>query len=132
MILCFVYQWYGDHRDLHVLTRSFPTRRSPDLEWRWAARKTRLWRRFRLPCPLDRSATYPLGFSGKPFATVGLGGERAAGALWVRHIPNKPKRAGVDGSSWGCRVGGTLYSSGAAKGREPAGAEPPRGGPFLP
>src|SRR3546814_4547561 len=50
-------------------------------EWRWAARKSRLWGRFRLPCPLDRSATYPLGFSGKPFATVGLGGERAAGAL---------------------------------------------------
>src|SRR3546814_7922950 len=23
--------WYGDHRDLHVLTHSFPTRRSSDL-----------------------------------------------------------------------------------------------------
>src|SRR3546814_4302849 len=27
----FFYYCYGDHRDLHVLTRSFPTRRSSDL-----------------------------------------------------------------------------------------------------
>src|SRR3546814_11085198 len=27
----FVFEGYGDHRDLHVLTRSFPTRRSSDL-----------------------------------------------------------------------------------------------------
>src|SRR3546814_5834430 len=27
---------YGDHRDLHVLTHSFPTRRSSDL-WFWAS-----------------------------------------------------------------------------------------------
>src|SRR3546814_14091014 len=28
--LCFLFcfKWYGDHRDLHVLTHSFPTRRS--------------------------------------------------------------------------------------------------------
>src|SRR3546814_15194010 len=25
------FEWYGDHRDLHVLTHSFPTRRSSDL-----------------------------------------------------------------------------------------------------
>src|SRR3546814_14500360 len=30
MFLFFFY-WYGDHRDLHVLTHSFPTRRSSDL-----------------------------------------------------------------------------------------------------
>src|SRR3546814_20245895 len=28
----FVFKGYGDHRDLHVLTHSFPTRRSSDLE----------------------------------------------------------------------------------------------------
>src|SRR3546814_11539769 len=28
--LCF--EWYGDHRDLHVLTHSCPTRRASDLE----------------------------------------------------------------------------------------------------
>src|SRR3546814_17080737 len=27
----FCVEWYGDHRDLHVLTHSFPTRRSSDL-----------------------------------------------------------------------------------------------------
>src|SRR3546814_12749415 len=31
-MLCFVFECYGDHRDLHVLTHSFPTRRSSDLE----------------------------------------------------------------------------------------------------
>src|SRR3546814_19237308 len=33
-MLCFVvffFEGYGDHRDLHVLTHSFPTRRSSDL-----------------------------------------------------------------------------------------------------
>src|SRR3546814_20061866 len=30
-ILCFFFSVYGDHRDLHVLTHSFPTRRSSDL-----------------------------------------------------------------------------------------------------
>src|SRR3546814_11987227 len=28
VLVCY---WYGDHRDLHVLTHSFPTRRSSDL-----------------------------------------------------------------------------------------------------
>src|SRR3546814_15619254 len=28
------FEGYGDHRDLHVLTHSFPTRRSSDLEYR--------------------------------------------------------------------------------------------------
>src|SRR3546814_19155197 len=31
MICFFFFNWYGDHRDLHVLTPSFPTRRSSDL-----------------------------------------------------------------------------------------------------
>src|SRR3546814_12975160 len=29
--ICFFFECYGDHRDLHVLTHSFPTRRSSDL-----------------------------------------------------------------------------------------------------
>src|SRR3546814_3879952 len=29
----FCFYRYGDHRDLHVLTHSFPTRRSSDLNW---------------------------------------------------------------------------------------------------
>src|SRR3546814_17945276 len=31
MVVCFCFEGYGDHRDLHVLTHSFPTRRSSDL-----------------------------------------------------------------------------------------------------
>src|SRR3546814_10994757 len=31
MLCLFCFQCYGDHRDLHVLTHSFPTRRSSDL-----------------------------------------------------------------------------------------------------
>src|SRR3546814_10051914 len=30
--MCFFFSGYGDHRDLHVLTHSFPTRRSSDLD----------------------------------------------------------------------------------------------------
>src|SRR3546814_9409228 len=30
-IVWFGFVWYGDHRDLHVLTDSYPTRRSSDL-----------------------------------------------------------------------------------------------------
>ena len=79
----------------------------------------------------DCTSPYPLGFSGKPFAAVGLGGELAIGALRLRHIPNKQKRAGVAGSSWGMPGGRIAKRSGAAEGREPAGAKPPRGGAFL-
>src|SRR3546814_1994612 len=33
MLCMFVFfEWYGDHRELHVLTHSFPTRRSSDLQ----------------------------------------------------------------------------------------------------
>src|SRR3546814_8728095 len=31
-IVLFFFYWSGDHRDLHVLTHSFPTRRSSDLD----------------------------------------------------------------------------------------------------
>src|SRR3546814_13320590 len=37
VILCF-FEWYGDHRGLHVLTHSCPTRRSSDLFARRSAR----------------------------------------------------------------------------------------------
>src|SRR3546814_21184640 len=36
MCLVYFYEWNGDHRDLNVLTHSFPTRRSSDL-WKNAA-----------------------------------------------------------------------------------------------
>src|SRR3546814_12086101 len=32
MVVC-LFSFYGDHRDLHVLTHSVPTRRSSDIEW---------------------------------------------------------------------------------------------------
>src|SRR3546814_181954 len=53
----FFFSLYGDHRDLHVLTHSFPTRRSSDLAWpcprccrcTWCRRSMRCWRRTRVP-----------------------------------------------------------------------------------
>src|SRR3546814_10762702 len=53
--MVFIFTWYGDHRGLHLLTHSFPTRRSSDLSWRRALR----WQR---PSPphgnlLDRGRT---------------------------------------------------------------------------
>src|SRR3546814_12187808 len=32
LLVWYFFEGYGDHRDLHVLTHSFPTRRSSDLE----------------------------------------------------------------------------------------------------
>src|SRR3546814_12361898 len=60
--MTFFFEWYGDHRDLHVLTHSFPTRRSSDL-------MTMTWSRGAQPGervksvsvngkPLDPTATY--------------------------------------------------------------------------
>src|SRR3546814_20278033 len=46
--LCFLFVRYGDHRDLHVLTHAFPTRRSSDL-----ARPPRVI----IPCPVGRNTT---------------------------------------------------------------------------
>src|SRR3546814_11360153 len=57
----FFFECYGDHRDLHVLTRSFPTRRSSDL----------LARRHRTPtCERRRAqpgATLPRGTPARPW-----------------------------------------------------------------
>src|SRR3546814_20835586 len=33
LYLCLFFEGYGGHRDLHVLTHSFPTRRSSDLQY---------------------------------------------------------------------------------------------------
>src|SRR3546814_4869913 len=38
LYLFFVFVLHGDHRDLHVLTHSFPTRRSSDLSFRSLSR----------------------------------------------------------------------------------------------
>src|SRR3546814_18647891 len=40
IIVLFFFEGYADHRDLHVLTHSFPTRRSSDLAARAARRRT--------------------------------------------------------------------------------------------
>src|SRR3546814_16725151 len=54
MLCFFFFEGYGDHRDLHVLTHSFPTRLSSDLRGRgrpardaeiWHGRPPRLLRR---------------------------------------------------------------------------------------
>src|SRR3546814_6156493 len=55
-LLAFVFEGYGDHRDLHVLTPSFPTRRSSDLaETREMARDALIerWDRERQAAPGD-------------------------------------------------------------------------------
>ena len=78
----------------------------------------------------DRASSYPPGFSGKPFATLGLGGVRAIGARGLSPFPNYQKLAGKAGSSWGCRVGGSRSDPGRPKAASRRG-EAPRGGAFL-
>src|SRR3546814_12729767 len=41
MVCLFFFLWGGDHRDLHVLTHSFPTRRSADLRVRMELSRSR-------------------------------------------------------------------------------------------
>src|SRR3546814_14485644 len=67
----FCFQGYGDHRDLHVLTHSFPTRRSSDLSAHGTART----RRF------AQALMYGVGLGGLdgaawPSKTVGPDGRR--------------------------------------------------------
>src|SRR3546814_2740276 len=67
ILLLLFFKLYGDHRDLHVLTHSFPTRRSADLK------------------ALDRLAVAPAG------AEIGVeaGGDqshRAAAVAGHRHL----------------------------------------------
>src|SRR3546814_5305948 len=47
-VVFFFFSGYGDHRDLHVLTHSFPTRRSSDL---WASASAGAALRFRAASP---------------------------------------------------------------------------------
>src|SRR3546814_12418031 len=57
----------------------------------------------------------------------GAAGAVAAMEAQRLHDPlSNKKRAGEAGSSWGCRVGGSLKRYGAAEGREPAGRSPQR------
>src|SRR3546814_15822855 len=65
---CFFFECYGDHRDLHVLTHSFPTRRSSDLK---------------IPPGHHLKLVGAAGFgSGQP--DVGGGGRRGEGAQHPR------------------------------------------------
>src|SRR3546814_20697271 len=79
---------------------------------------------FRSP---GRSATYPLGFSGKPFATVGLGGVLAIGARRLLSSPNKQKCAGEAGSiSWGMPGGRTALAIRGGQRPRAGGGEAPK------
>src|SRR3546814_13166502 len=74
---------YGDHRDLHVLTHSFPTRRSSDLR------------------PSADALMMRAGYAvtGRP---IGLWlGEEGVGARAVRgHSPVVTRRGGLPWPSW--------------------------------
>src|SRR3546814_2503989 len=76
----FLFEGYGDHRALHVLTHSFPTRRSSDLPLRFAS--VRIYRDGQLHSSTRTS------FDGK--ATTAL----PAGRFEVRLFPDG--RAGED------------------------------------
>src|SRR3546814_5872362 len=70
MIVCFALSWYADHPVLHVLTNSFPTPRSSDLQLFYYVHQTHDW-------------LYAYGFdeaSGNfqdvNFSGLGIGGDR--------------------------------------------------------
>src|SRR3546814_2058385 len=71
-----------------------------------------LWRHFRLPCPLGLIAV----LSAWLFWKANCDGVAGAVAAMEAQLLNDPlsnkKRAGAAGSSWGCRVGGSLKRSG--------------------
>src|SRR3546814_19602533 len=72
-LLFVFFEGYGDHRDLHVLTHSFPTRRSSDL------------------APISEAETPPplirkISFSSAIGAMASVGGEKdvwTARTLWM-------------------------------------------------
>src|SRR3546814_11680114 len=78
--LCFFY-CYDYHRDLHVLTHSFPTRRSSDLERTPAAATRRLCRQVSLPPPSrgreekDNSENIMVSVQLRDREAVGLGAD---------------------------------------------------------
>lgn len=86
------------------------------------------------PCPLGSIAALSAWLFWKANCD-GAAGVAVAVAIGVQRL-NDPqsnkKRAGEAGSSWGMPGGRIAKRSGAAEGREPAGAKPPRGGAFLP
>src|SRR3546814_11168012 len=73
MCLSLLFSRYGDHRDLHVLTHSFPTRRSSDL-MKPAARRC-----LRTSCMQNVSFLGPLRHAAFPFFSPCTGLPRAAG-----------------------------------------------------
>src|SRR3546814_641740 len=82
---CFFFDGYGDHRDLHVLTHSFPTRRSSDLLRAWSA-----------ACGMS---------SGTACSGVGHGNApQGAGLTSARGDRNRgpcsPRPAGYDAGNW--------------------------------
>src|SRR3546814_11413455 len=88
--MCFFFSGYGDHRDLHVLTHSFPTRRSSDLD----AHAARI--EGGVGAAVDDDAVVPGQLDEvavAPDARIGLevGG---AVALVVRVVPEADRHAG--------------------------------------
>src|SRR3546814_4013248 len=91
-----------------------------------AARKSRLGRHFRLPRPRGLIAVLSAWLFWKANCDGASGAVAAMEAQRLNDPLSNKKRAGEAGSSWGCRVGGSLKRSGAAEGREPAGRSPKR------
>src|SRR3546814_17107611 len=69
--VCFLFVSDGDHRDLHVLTHSFPTRRSSVLLWKSSRAKVDE----ALP-PMDRSRRMRLLRAGRGSAQPGVAASR--------------------------------------------------------
>src|SRR3546814_10478940 len=65
--ICYIFfEWYGYHRDLHVRTHSFPTRRSSDLDRARPAAACRVWRRRRQAAYGTEAANREPPGHGKP------------------------------------------------------------------
>ena len=80
-----------------------------------------------LPALSIGAPTYPLGFSGKPFATVGLGGVLAIGARRLLSSLNKQKCAGEAGSiSWGMPGGRIALAIRGGRRPRAGGGEAPK------
>ena len=84
------------------------------------------------PCPLGSIAALSAWLFWKANCDGAAGVAVAIGVQRLNDPQSNKKRAGEAGSSWGMPGGRIAKRSGAAEGREPAGAKPPRGGAFLP
>src|SRR3546814_18782115 len=89
-----------------------------------AARKSRLWRHFRLPCPLGLIAVLSAWLFWQANCDGAAGAVAAMEAQRLNDPLSNNKRAAAAGLSWGCRVEGTLKPSGEAEGRTPTGRGP--------